>query len=158
MPGKQYRSDHIVLKIMFKVQINGENISTNYSGRFRPSVDYVRNESTGKDDVIYFSGNDGKYRHLQSYLDKNREGALSDIVSFEINLVDNKIIRTIETPLYTPTQLLSEIGGQLGIWIGVSVITLVEVIELLIGLIRGCFHGKGKTSWGRENTSFQINK
>ena len=63
---------------------------------------------------------------------------LSDFVRVNVFVLDNKILRTVESPLYTPTQLISEIGGQFGIWIGVSVITLSELCELLVAAMIGC--------------------
>ena len=63
---------------------------------------------------------------------------LSDFVRVNVFVLDNQILRTEESPLYTPTQLISEIGGQFGIWIGVSVITLSELCELLVAAMIGC--------------------
>ena len=36
-----------------------------------------------------------------------------------------------EVPSFTATQLLSDIGGTLGLWAGVSIITCVEILGLI---------------------------
>ncbi|XP_070566539.1 degenerin unc-8-like [Ptychodera flava] len=41
-----------------------------------------------------------------------------------------------ETPSYTEFDLCSDIGGQLGLWIGVSVITLCEMFEFFASISR----------------------
>lgn len=37
---------------------------------------------------------------------------------------------------YAFENLLSDVGGQLGLWIGVSFITVAELIKLLLDIIR----------------------
>jgi len=44
--------------------------------------------------------------------------------------------KTTESPDYDLIRLVSDIGGQLGLWIGVSVITLVEVVQLVTLVVR----------------------
>jgi len=48
------------------------------------------------------------------------------------------------------TQLLADIGGQLGLWIGVSVITLAEFVELLLDFIHYVGSKHGPYARGRE--------
>ncbi|XP_077994420.1 epithelial sodium channel subunit beta-like [Glandiceps talaboti] len=40
-----------------------------------------------------------------------------------------------ESPAYTEFDLLSDIGGQLGLWIGVSMITVFEIVEFLAAIL-----------------------
>ena len=54
-------------------------------------------------------------------------------VSFQLQNRDLSVI--LEVPDYTIYQLLSDIGGQLGLWIGMSVITLMELFELVVNTI-----------------------
>lgn len=44
----------------------------------------------------------------------------------------------LQVPEYTVYQLLSDIGGQLGLWIGMSIITLTEILNLVFNLIQVC--------------------
>ena len=43
-------------------------------------------------------------------------------------------------PAKTMVELVAEIGGHLGLLVGVSVLTLVEGIELLCKLLQGTIH------------------
>ena len=49
-----------------------------------------------------------------------------------------KVIVTTESEDYDISQLVSDIGGQLGVWIGLSVITAAEVVELVIMIAGRC--------------------
>ena len=53
-----------------------------------------------------------------------------------VHIADSNVIKTTESPDYDIIRLISDIGGQLGLWIGVSVITLVEVLQLAALIIR----------------------
>ena len=47
-----------------------------------------------------------------------------------VHIADSNIIKTTEQPDYEAIRLVSDIGGLLGLWIGVSVITLFEVLQV----------------------------
>ena len=47
-----------------------------------------------------------------------------------VHIADSNIIKTTEAPDYEAIRLVSDIGGQLGLWIGISVITLFEVLQV----------------------------
>ncbi len=52
-----------------------------------------------------------------------------------------------DVPLYTMTDLLCNIGGSLGLWMGISLVTSVEIIQLLLKLMYQSVKGLlGKTS------------
>jgi len=51
------------------------------------------------------------------------------------------------------TQLLADIGGQLGLWVGVSVITLAEFVELLLDFVHYVGRKHGPYARGREFSS-----
>ncbi len=58
--------------------------------------------------------------------------SLNDFAKVNVYITDSNVLQIIEEPATTITQLISEIGGQLGIWIGVSVITIPEVLETIM--------------------------
>ena len=66
----------------------------------------------------------------------NRRVAMKQFARLNVYVADYNVIKTEESAEYTQAQLLSDIGGQLGLWVGISVITLAEVIELLVDIIK----------------------
>ena len=83
-----------------------------------------------------FEGSPSKYDTiLQYFKNENRESTMKDFARIVVYVVDNQAIQTRESPEYEPSHLVSDIGGQLGVWIGISIITLMEVIELFMVLI-----------------------
>lgn len=78
-----------------------------------------------------------KYDTISEYFSvKNREEAIKDFARLNVYVADNNVIITQESPDYELSQLVSDIGGQLGLWIGISVITITEMLELLWLLMR----------------------
>ena len=67
---------------------------------------------------------------------KTRDVIMRDFARLNIYIADSNVKRTVESPDYTANQLVSDIGGQLGIWVGISIITLAECLELLLALAR----------------------
>ena len=81
--------------------------------------------------------NTPKYNMVNAYfIDENREEAMKDFARLNVYIADSNVIVTQEQEDYTTTQLVSDIGGQLGLWIGMSIITLAEVFELLSDLCK----------------------
>lgn len=58
----------------------------------------------------------------------------------------NIVCETTRVETYTeaasisPVDLLSNIGGQTGLWIGISFLSLMELIEMLYRLVRYHYH------------------
>ncbi|CAF2518033.1 unnamed protein product [Rotaria sp. Silwood2] len=71
--------------------------------------------------------------HLNtSACSNNRKGALLDnIVAVEISASPFATEILAESPMYTWVDVISSIGGQAGLWIGISLISFVEIAELL---------------------------
>nr|AWC68056.1 DEG/ENaC family ion channel ENaC4 [Platynereis dumerilii] len=51
-------------------------------------------------------------------------------------IADSNVVKTTEAPDYEAIRLISDIGGQLGLWIGISVMTLFEVMQLTCDICR----------------------
>jgi len=62
--------------------------------------------------------------------------SLTTFLTLSYNMIFLKVIVTRESEDYGISQLVSDIGGQLGVWIGLSVITAAEVVELIIQIIQ----------------------
>ena len=127
------------------MDLNGHIVNTTYS------VNMTSNGSSTKADT---PEDDGKYEFIEKYINENREKVMAGVSKINVLMVSRRLQRTVETLLYTRTQLISEIGGQLGVWIGVSFITLIEVIELVIELCNKCIvRRKSELELDHENKS-----
>ena len=73
----------------------------------------------------------------------NRRVAMRNFARLNVYVADSNVLKTEETADYTESQLLSDIGGQLGLWVGISVITLAEVLELFLDVVRYFFSRHG---------------
>ena len=58
-----------------------------------------------------------------------------------------------ESPMYTRYTLLSEIGGHLGLWVGLSLLAVCEIIEITIGLLVTIFSRIRNNNEDRHNSS-----
>ena len=94
-------------------------------------------------DVFYIEGfkdrfkDTPKYDMVNNYFnDSTRETTMKDFARLNVYVADSNVIKTQESGDYTTNQLVSDIGGQMGLWVGISVITLTEVIELLCEIMR----------------------
>ncbi|XP_052075471.1 degenerin unc-8-like [Mytilus californianus] len=58
---------------------------------------------------------------------------------------------TEEEVAYTEENFVSDIGGQLGLWVGISVLSIAEVIELIILLCIWCLSRKKDSKTDVEN-------
>ena len=96
------------------MDLDGSIVEMNYSERFRSSVsmNMTSGETSRKAGMLE---NDGKYEFIETYINENREKALADVSKISVLMVSRRLQRTVETLLYTRTQLISEIGGQLGV-------------------------------------------
>ena len=69
--------------------------------------------------------------------EENKEkGLLKQLSRLNVHIADNNVMRTTESPDYEAIRLVSDIGGQLGLWIGISVMTLFEVLQLIADVFR----------------------
>ena len=64
------------------------------------------------------------------------EWAAQHLVAIEISFRDNKVEVWETRPAMTPVDLLSSVGGTMGLYLGISVVTVFEVIDFLIGVCR----------------------
>lgn len=72
-----------------------------------------------------------KSRRLhQMYKEDYEEQMGAHISRLNVHIADSNIIKTTEAPDYEAIRLVSDIGGQLGLWIGISVMTLFEVLQV----------------------------
>lgn len=70
------------------------------------------------------------------YLNKQDGRIRSYIGRINVFIADSNVVKTTEAPDYEAIRLISDIGGQLGLWIGISVMTLFEVMQLVCDICR----------------------
>ena len=63
-----------------------------------------------------------------------------NFVAIELILESTLVETYTQEPSISPVELLSNVGGQTGLWIGMSFLSLVEVAEMLYRLIRSQLH------------------
>ena len=65
-----------------------------------------------------------------------RKRLLEELLILEFEMKTDEITITKENPVYTFVQLLSDIGGQLGLWIGMSIVTAFELLNMVFKFIK----------------------
>ncbi len=86
------------------------------------------------------NGSEKHEMYSRYFHENNRNRSLKDFARINVYISDSSVLKTLESEDYTVVQLLSDIGGQLGLWIGVSVITVVEILELIADVGRWFRH------------------
>ena len=81
-----------------------------------------------------------------------------NFLRISISFSDMTYRRVTEEKQYTPEGIISDIGGQMGIWLGASMFSVFELFFLLFQFVRGIFMSKGKESKEHtlENPSVKI--
>lgn len=67
-----------------------------------------------------------------------------NLVRLNVYLEDLNVIEFKQSPAYLIEDLFADIGGTLGLWMGISVLTIMELIELLIQLVLLLFNSEKK--------------
>ncbi|KAL4239574.1 hypothetical protein ACF0H5_000385 [Mactra antiquata] len=132
--------------------------SSTMSSRYWPTDEYLEillaeicdkeNVSASWTDVC------DKYRNKNlDYFDLERER--NNFVRALIYFEDLNYERITEEPLYEGVRFLSDIGGTLGLFLGASVLSIVEVLQVIMEIILHLIHkfcNKGKTRVTSLNT------
>ncbi|KAF8385132.1 deg-1 [Pristionchus pacificus] len=63
-----------------------------------------------------------------------------------------------ESEAYGIVNLIADFGGHLGLWMGFSVITIVEVIALILDVAQTCFRGRKKSKEDEEIAQLKAEK
>lgn len=67
---------------------------------------------------------------------EERQKIMEEFLRLNVYVADSNVMKTEESPEYTINQLVSDIGGQAGLWIGMSVITVAEILSVLFSLFK----------------------
>lgn len=85
------------------------------------------------------------------YMYSNTSKVLEDFSQINVYVADNSILTTEEVPDYEFDELVSDIGGQLGIWIGVSFLTMTEVFEMIFNICHDSLSRRCRRSEHQKN-------
>ena len=69
-----------------------------------------------------------------------------NLLRLNIYLEDLSIVEFTQMPAYDLADLFADIGGTLGLWMGISVLTIMELIELIIRLVMLFFNSESDIS------------
>ncbi|XP_077865926.1 uncharacterized protein LOC102805083 [Saccoglossus kowalevskii] len=70
----------------------------------------------------------------KTWVIRDKESAREDLVRLEVYFEDLNIQLVSEEEAYPVSQLLSDTGGSLGLWVGLSFITVIEFTEFLFAM------------------------
>jgi hypothetical protein len=118
--------EDIVYDTLYSLSTLPEN--TIEHSAFYSIIDQFMNEDFSKPKMAYLRDMYGT--DYESMVHKH-------ISRLNVHIADSNIIKTTEAPDYEAIRLVSDIGGQLGLWIGISVMTLFEVLQVTLWSFTG---------------------
>ena len=60
----------------------------------------------------------------------NRYDGFKDITKINVHVADTSVVKTVQKSDYTSGDLLSDIGGNLGLFVGMSLLSIGEILQL----------------------------
>ena len=66
----------------------------------------------------------------------NRHEAKKQFTKLTLYLADSNVMKSEETEDYPQSELLSDIGGQMELWMGISLLSLIEVMQFAVHLLK----------------------
>lgn len=73
-----------------------------------------------------------------------------NLIRLNIYLEDLSVVEFMQMPAYDLADLFADIGGTLGLWMGISVLTIMELVELIVSLVMLLFNSESNVS-GESN-------
>ena len=74
-----------------------------------------------------------------------------NLIRLNIYLEDLSIVEFMQMPAYDLADLFADIGGTLGLWMGISVLTIMELVELIVSLVMLLFNSETDVSGDTTN-------
>ncbi|XP_028399164.1 acid-sensing ion channel 2-like [Dendronephthya gigantea] len=92
---------------------------------------------TYREDVYHKTISSSRWpsKSFKSYLESQNLSIESGTLTLSVFYSDLNYEKIEEKFSYGTTNLLADIGGQLGLWIGISVLTVCELLELILKLV-----------------------
>ena len=87
--------------------------------------------------------------YMKHFSFANRYKGLKDMAKINVYIADTSIIKTTQEIDYTVSDLLSDLGGIMGLWIGMSVLSIVEILQFALDLFKSL---KGQSERGRKRS------
>jgi hypothetical protein len=93
-------------------------------------------------DISISTSSATSFDYLKEYLEYNYEDEYPKYFNiatsaFRVNIYFSELTytRIVEVPNYTPISLISNIGGTLGLFLGMSLLSFIEIVDLVIQMI-----------------------
>ena len=83
----------------------------------------------------------------------NKEEAVADLVKVDMFFSSTAITVTSEEPLMTEFDLISSIGGTMGLFLGISLLSICEVIQFVLIV---CYSIICKTTEIKTNNQYPV--
>ncbi|XP_035221235.1 FMRFamide-activated amiloride-sensitive sodium channel-like [Stegodyphus dumicola] len=84
-------------------------------------------------------------RYEREYMNPTETMEESGFISVEIYLDDTEIIRLQHRPQYRDVELFSHIGGFIGVWLGVSLVSVMDLLEALCRIFTYVFRKRNQS-------------
>ena len=91
-------------------------------------------------DGLLERSDDNEDKLLHDFLGDSIADIVNDFARINVYLADYEMVEMVESADYEAEQLISDIGGQLGLWVGMGVVTVAEALTVLWQLCRYCKH------------------
>ena len=90
-----------------------------------------------------FNDSDGERELYRMYFrPENRMNAMNDFARINVYMAANQMVQMTESADYPAESLTSDIGGQLGLWVGMGIVTVFEAVALAFNMCRYCCRRK----------------
>ena len=91
-------------------------------------------------------------RDQVDFTENIREHLKDNLLLLDVFYEDLNFLTNSETKADTVPSLVSDLGGQLGLWLGCSILTIVEIIYCCFVVVpKGCYKKIKKTKQGKNS-------
>ena len=124
-------------QVKYEIQ-ETDSVWPSSDGFYQTLADILIENDNNKQEIADMFGGNSKQSILKDFRSK--------FLQVNVYLKDADVITNTEEPLYEWYQMLSELGGLVGLYIGMSLMTLCEILELLLMKLCGFVYSYWSTT------------